>query len=273
MNKRLVITALTSLYVIALAFYWFGLGGKVNTEIRDVLYLLTSFTGVIAGAYALKQYGFAGVRSRSLLLLTFGIGYWFIGELLWDYYIYLLHANPFPSVADLFYLNAYPLFFFGFVNEIFSARVNWKKLNRAILFLLVIASLAIALVVFNFGVYQAYDVRETLFVNSIAIGYGLGDLVLIVVNMLLVVLALDHKGGSLSRTWLIIFVSFILSLISDILFATHNAAYKTNIGFYKDLLDSFWMLSYVLFAYGLFSIGFSISDANQRISQLSASKK
>ena len=49
--------------------------------------------------------------------------YWFaagqgasaVGDLVWEYYKYVLHQEPYPSLADAFYLASYPLLVVGLV--------------------------------------------------------------------------------------------------------------------------------------------------------------
>ena len=262
--QRQTILILLSLFVLASIVYWTHLGGQYYIALRDSLYLLTSFCGIIAGVSSLRLYGLRGTRSKTILLCTIGIGCWFVGELLYDYFE-LIHINPFPSLADFFYLLAYPLLFFGLLNEIMSAQVNWKKLHAAIFFLLSVASASLILLVLYFGVFQAYDAKESLFTNIIAMGYGVGDLLLILVNMCVLVLAWEFRGGKLSRTWIIFFISFLFTLIADILFAMYTGQYKAQIALYRNSLDALWMISYLLFAYGLFDFGFSIKEAQHKI--------
>jgi diguanylate cyclase (GGDEF)-like protein len=50
-----------------------------------------------------------------------GLWYWFaagqivwvIGDVVWEYHAYVLHVEPYPSPADVFYLGAYPLLILG----------------------------------------------------------------------------------------------------------------------------------------------------------------
>jgi hypothetical protein len=198
---------------------------------------------------------------------------WFIGEVIWNYYELILHIKPFPSFADVFYLLAYPLIFFGLLNEVSIGAIHWKKINRAIFFLFTIASLCLAVLVFYFGVYVAYDVKESLLANIIAMGYGVGDLVLIVTNMFVLILVWEFRGGSLSRTWIVIFVSLLCMLLADILFALYPDQYQAQLWIYKNSLDSLWMLSYLLFAYALANFGLSILDAKKKIHQLGKAYK
>ncbi len=254
------IAALVVLYGIALFVYWFRLGGVQYQLIRDILYVSTPLVATIAGVFALTKFGTKGARAKSLLFLTCGMGCFFVGELLWNYYELVLHVKPFPSIADIFYLAAYPLLFVGLLNEIKTTRIDLSAFAPSVKFLTSLIIVLLFIIVLYFGVYQAYDAREVFLANVIAMGYGIGDLLLIIVNMFLLVMAWEFRGGKFSRIWTVLFVGFLFTLLADILFATYTDQYETQVYFYKAFLDSLWMAGYLLFAYSLFEFGFSILD-------------
>lgn len=264
MNRRLFTLVLLSfIFITAFSVYWLRTGWD-NIFLREGIYLLTSAIAVVAGIVALFTYGFKGPRTATIFLLTMGISYWCIGDTLFSYYQFILHTDPFPSLADAFYIAAYPFLLFGLINEVKSAKANWGRFNQPVAFLFTISAILLALVVSYFGIFLAYDPKETLFANIIAMSYGIGDLLLILINMLVLILVWEFRGGKLSRIWLTLFVSFVLTLVADILFAIFSIEYQTEV-FFKSLLDSLWMLSYLTFAYGLFDFSFSLTDAYQRI--------
>ncbi len=260
MPKKIITAIILIIIYSAIAgVEWFKLGFN-NIFLREGLYLSTSLIAFIAGLFAIRSFGLSGKRAMTLILLTAGIGYWFLGEVLFNYYEYVLHVNPYPSIADIFYILAYPMLLAGFINEIRIANINWKNINRANLFLFILVSFLLSVIVAYFGIYQAYNPAETFLTNSVAISYGIGDLLLILSNILILVLVWEFRGGKLSRVWLVMFVSFIFTLIADILFAIYTTQYDNQEWFYKSLLDSFWTAGYLLFAYALFEFGFSIQD-------------
>jgi hypothetical protein len=272
MNKRLFILVILSfIFILAFSVYWLRLGWDI-VSLREGIYLSTSGIAVIGGIFALVTYGFKGPRTTTLFLLTMGIAYWFIGDTLFSYYQFILKIDPFPSLADAFYLTAYPFLLFGLINEVKAAKANWGRFNQPIAFLFGISATLLAIVVSYFGIFLAYDAKETLFANIIAMSYGVGDLLLILANMFVLILVWEFRGGKLSRVWLTLFVSFVLTLIADILFALFTVQYKAEMWFYKSLLDSLWMLSYLIFAYALFDLSFSLTDAFQRIKSLEKKK-
>lgn len=264
MNKRIFLTLLFLLFAVeAVAVYWFKFGFD-TIVLREMLYLLPPFFAVIAGIVALHTFGLGSRRSVSLLLLTAGISYWFFGETLFYYYEYVLHVNPYPSAADFFYVLAYPMLFAALVNEIQLARIDWKHLSKPTLFLFSLVAFLFAGFVGYFGIYQAYAVDEPFLSNVVAISYGIGDLFLILATILLLVLVWEFRGGKLSRVWLLLFISFLFTLVADILFALYNREYTMQVWFYKSLLDSFWMAGYLFFAFALFEFSFLIQDAYQK---------
>lgn len=260
LNKTTITALLVVFYIAALAVYWLRLGGEAYELVRNVMYVLSAGIGLLGGIFAVSHFGVTGNRARTILFLTAGVACWFIGEFLWNYYELVLHIDPFPSLADAFYLIGYPLLLAGFINEIRSAQIQWKKLHPATTFLLVLVSLLFIGAVGYFGIYLPFDAQEPLLSNVIAIGYGVGDMLLIIINLLVLVLAWEFRGGSLSKIWLVFFLSFIFTLIADILFALFTKEYEQQVWVYKSAFDSLWMLAYVFLAYALFSFGFSIQD-------------
>lgn len=267
MFKKVVITLWGSCLVIA-AVYWLGIGGDNTILLRNTLYLLVPLLATISGIFALFVFGLQGSFAKTLLLLTLGMACWFIGETLFYYYEFVLHTSPFPSLADLFYISAYPLMFCALVNELWNTKINWKKIHPSVFFLFIVFALILALLVMYFGVYLAYDPHESILTNSIAMGYGIGDLFLIIADIGVLILAWEFRGGKFSAVWMCLFVSFIFMLIGDILFAMFNQQYKSEIWLYKSALDTIWILSYGFFATALFRFGFSLLEAKSGISRI-----
>jgi hypothetical protein len=40
---------------------------------------------------------------------------WVVGDVIYEIYLYVLHQQPYPSLADAFYLSAYPMLAIGFL--------------------------------------------------------------------------------------------------------------------------------------------------------------
>lgn len=268
MNKLLRIGAFVGFYIAAQIAYWILPIGGTKIMLQYFFLLTSLILAVAGGTYSLYKYGTHGTKANTLLLLTAGMFCWLMGEAIWTYYEYFLHINPFPSLADICYLLAYPLFFLALVREIYLARINWKSLSKSLIFMIIISTVLLFGIVLYFGVFMSYKPNEVMLTNAIAISYGLADLVLIVASMLLLILAWEFKGGELSRIWMTLFISFILVLASDILFAIFTNVYSTQGSFYRSLTDTIWILAYMLFAYALFNVGFCIKAAEKKLQNL-----
>ncbi|HZZ98700.1 MAG TPA: hypothetical protein VFG51_02080 [Candidatus Saccharimonadia bacterium] len=258
-------TLLFGLFFAVAAVYWFQIGGEQTVLLRNTLYLLFPLIAIIFGLFALKQYGLRGQRTALVACLTLGMMGLFTGEVLFYLYEFVFNINPFPSIADFFYLLAYPLFLYALIHELRQTPINWKSIRPATRFLFLILSAAFALLVLYFGVYLVYDPGMSLTSNAIAIAYGLGDLGLIVVDLSVLVLAWEFRRGTFSSLWMRLFLSFIAMLVGDILFAIYSVQYQSEVWIYKSVIDTFFMLSYVFFAYGLLHFGFSILKAKSKI--------
>ncbi|HSW89102.1 MAG TPA: hypothetical protein VLG12_08110 [Candidatus Saccharimonadales bacterium] len=267
MSKKITVL-LWSVYGCAFAVYWLQLGGANTVLIRNLIYLCMPLLASIGGIFALISFGFHGFRAKTILFITMGLGCWFIGEVSFFYYEFILKTNPFPSIADFFYLMGYPLMFFALVNEILHTKISLKKIHPSIIFLFCLAILAFVFLVFYFGVYLAYDPKEPVLPNLIATWYGIGDLFLIIGNIYILILAWEFRGGSFSHFWILFFLSFILMLIADILFAIFTQQYNKEVWFYKSLLDSFWMASYIFSANALFDLGMSLRSAKSQLKKI-----
>ena len=265
---KVIRALLFGLFIATGAVYWLQLGGEQTILLRNTLYLLFPLFSVVAGVFALNQYGFQGKRTPLLLSLTFSMAGLFTGEILFFIYEFVLHIDPFPSAADFFYLLAYPLLLHALIRELRQTPITWESIRPSIRFLLTVVSVAIATLVFYFGVYLAYDPQGTWFSNAIALSYGIGDLGLIVADVSILVLAWEFRHGSFSSLWIRLFLSFISMLVADILFAMFTDQYLGEVWLYKSFIDTFFMLSYVLFADGLLHFGFTIANARLRLKKV-----
>lgn len=269
MNKRVIlIFFLTVLFIFTSIVYWFRLGGGNTILLRNMTYLLFPLFAIVGGIFSLHKIGFQGMRARTVLFLLLGITCWFIGDVIWDIYENLLLAKPFPSIADISYLLAYPFLFSGMINEIIRANIRWNKVHKVLIYFITTVSIIFTFIVFYFGIYLAYDPKIQLINNIIAISYGIGDLLLIITNLIVLVLAWEFRSGRLSIIWITFFVSFIFQLIADILFAIYQGAYQAQIPLYRNSLDELWMLSYLIFTIGIFDFGFSVLEARKKIIHL-----
>src|SRR5918996_5503666 len=72
---------------------------------------------------------------KTNILLTLGLVFWFIANIIWAYYEVVLDiVSPVPSLADLFLMSAYGFLIYRLINVYRNLSHN---INRKILFLII----------------------------------------------------------------------------------------------------------------------------------------
>lgn len=245
---------------LALAIIFFGFTAgmyllqekEVTTSLQsNVPYLAAAIISVISGLAALKIFHLSSKEGVVLALLTAGLACFTLGELIFFYFQYIAETDPFPSVADVFFILGYPLIFWALVKEVKHNKVSWRDFSKKMLALIILFCLALTAFVAYFGIYLAYDADATLIENVVAMAYPVGDLILIVPIFLILKVAVDFKGGKLFYSWMMIFIALLGLLAGDILFAIFYDQYSEAI-FPYTLIDFTWVAMYLLFAYSFY---------------------
>ncbi len=227
----------------------------------DTLYVFSTLLSVLTGIYAIYYYGIANPRGRALTYITAGAFCWLLAESIWVFLDFFLLESPYPSVADAFFILAYPLIFIGLIKEIAVGKFEWKE--KRVLPILGITAL-LSLLVFYFSVYLAYDPKEDAIFNLFSCFYGVGDLLLLIASALIVLVIWDYRQGKLFFPWLFVASGFIAILIADILFSLNEKEYVEGItGIIK--IDLFWVAGYLMIGYGLALIGLSLKEMREKI--------
>jgi len=159
---------------------------------------------------------------------------WVAGDVTYEFYLYVLHREPYPSAADAFYLSAYPMLIFGLLVLVRgrSRRDVAGLLDAAI----VATSLGLVFWVFVIGPIAA-DSTVSLLARTISVAYPAADALLLAMLARLLLIP-----GRLTASTRLLAVAAVLLLVADVTFAvlTLYASYDGGI------LDSAWLMSYVI---------------------------
>lgn len=262
--RRLFVIMFLFILAFSSVIYMTDIGGKYHDQILNIYFLIPPFISVIAGIMAVRSYGLDNIHGQSLAFITAGLGAWFLGELTWAIYEIVLHANPYPSIADVFYLLAYPLILYGIIKEILNYKIDINPIRS-----LMITGVAIILsiLVYHISILPASAQEATFIEHIIAVSYGIGDVALIVAVSYILVLTVDFKGGKLYESWFYIMLGVVFMLLGDLFFAMYTDQYEQAIPFFKRI-DLLWILSYTFFAFGLLDIKFMIKEVQEKIKDL-----
>jgi hypothetical protein len=216
------------------------------SPLSNALFPVVASAAVFSSVFALRKYG---PKLNKFLMIwmcfTVGMTLWFLGELSWAIYTFLLNVEiPYPSIADIFWLGGYiPLLIALFVySRLFvSVLSNRKKALIAAIIIILGVLVSAALIIPIMGV------EENLATLIIDLAYPLLDIALL--SMALVGLAIFQKGG-LGKSWLWIILGIMLNVAGDMIFS-----YTTAQGTYYN-----GHLSELLFIYGylFFTIAFYV---------------
>src|SRR3989304_1260314 len=159
----------------------------------------------------IKLYKQKHFQSKAFLLFTIGASLWFIAEQIWAAYVYVYDADPFPSVADIFYMATYP-FFVAFL--LISLKPIRKSITKKIWFFSSVLSFTF-LIPSLLACYNALEEAEgglDPISKSIALAYPILSSFQLV-PAIIGIMFLAKKGVSYS--WMLLLFGFLIFVLSD----------------------------------------------------------
>lgn len=158
---------------------------------------------------------------KAWTFLSAGMWIWFFGQVIFLYFkIVAKEANPYPSLADVFFSIAYLPLVLGVVVLIKDFKSTGLPMGSRSSYLLQIGILlAIYGVIFSTLLYNLLITDDPLALKFLNVGYPTSDFVLIALSTVLVRISWTLRGGSLARSWLFLCSGFTLLGAADITFA------------------------------------------------------
>jgi signal transduction histidine kinase len=175
-----------------------------------VVYPAAELVAILAVVIGIRHY--RPSAPRAWLLIAAGLGAYLIGDTIWGVYA-TLDRDPFPSIADAFYLAAYPLMAAGLLVAVMRRRPFGVD-RRA----LIDTSIVTVIAGFLAWVYLIQPVLDdpdlSQFESLVAVAYPLADLLLLAVATRFVM------GSSWNVPSLRLLVAGLgLTLVGDVMFA------------------------------------------------------
>ena len=194
----------------------------------------------------------ANLPRKSLIFLTLAFCCWYIAEQTWNLYEHVLVIDPYPSIADFFYLAA-PIFMFCAL--LIFLKSNKKKITKKKI-LLGCAVSAVILIPSIFFVFEA-NADSNLEEIIIAFLYPVVDSILLVPVIISILLTVTNKENFF---WIMILLGIISFIIADsvFLFLVINDEYVDG-----NPIDILWISGYTIWTFMMF---YSIiqTDQNKR---------
>ena len=237
--QRLLLVSLigTGLAILVSTF----LGKEIVKSVTDVMYILATAVFVILSIILVLRFKKTGDHGKAWLFLLGTSVSWFLAETIWTVYELIYDKNPFPSIADVFYLSGYPLMF-GFL--MYYLKPVRKAVTKKMMISAILVSASIAIP----SIYMAYSPEPdvTLFENILATSYPILDSIIFIPAIIGIAL---FFRGEVNFTWSLICIGILCFAIGDIGFqyATFTNTYYTG-----HPADIILMWSYILFSFGAY---------------------
>jgi hypothetical protein len=212
--------------------------------------------GGIFGLFTAQHWG--GLKSavgKGVTYLSWGLLSWSAGNWVWSYYNFFLSKDiPYPSLADIGYLLAVPLWMIGIFYLSKATGVKYGLRNTLGKLYLII--LPIVVVIFSYYLLVlvarggSISASEELLKIFFDFAYPIGDVIILTIALLTYGLSFRYLGGMYKWPVFIILFGFILMFLSDFFFS-----YETTLGTYYD-----GNVINLLFISALFMMGFGIAS-------------
>lgn len=188
----------------------FTAGSDIETLVGDVSRIGTVSAAAVVSLVVVARQKVGGLFGRAYASLAAGLILWVIAESIWGYYeLGLGVENPFPSVADAFWLAAYGPIGYHLYS---TARFFGKGVKTSTIVIIGVAA-AMFLAFYVQAIVSASELEgsEALTSLAISLAYPVFDVLLIVPAVLIVTNA--GRGQLTSIPW--IFLGWILLVIAD----------------------------------------------------------
>lgn len=250
-------TGLILTLTIILVYTIISIGFMGNEEFLRVfgdlisIFIIFSMTLIIAfNVHFFHQRSDPNYRMWILFLLSL-VSY-LIGDITWAILELGFNQNPFPSIADIFYIAYYPLFALG----LFFIPRAYNQAHRGYRLMLDVAIVLIALLMF-FWIFLIIPLLETVPADPtgavISIVYIILDLVLL---FALLDLMFDKIRSLKDLTLILLALAVSIQIISDAIYSFQNLQGTYISG---GMLDLGWISSYLFLGLA------SIWEANKKV--------
>lgn len=226
-----------------LGFYFLGIKQTLANYLYQFAFGLIPLLGGISGIIKSKKWGFFHSQfGKALFFISAGTTSWGIGQMFWSvlYNLILKMDIPYPSLADVGYICAVPLWAIGIINlsKATGAKFSLRKLEGKILFfiiplILVAVSYYLLVVIARGGIISSSEEITKVFFDF---AYPIGDVIILTFALLIYGLSVNYLGGRFKPSILSIIIGFVVMYFADFSFSyvTTNQTYFN--GHWVDIL-------------------------------------
>ena len=216
----LVMTACTLMAILYLGRLVFASASHYDRALLIAGGWIKLLALVVAAVFAIRSTVLLGGGNPARVpwgMLAGGLGALALGQATLVYFQTFRHISPFPSIADVWFVIAYPLLVAGVIAFIVaSARSGFPMRGTGVMFVLFgAAAIAGAWPILRPIVTSS----DALLPKTLNVLYPALDLVLLVPVIFLLVITSRFRGGTVWRVWCAMLAGFVFTAVGDILFA------------------------------------------------------
>ena len=235
-------------YFALITIYWVWLQ---TTNYRETNYnyfysfafSLMPLIGGVVGLVGIRVWGrFRSALGQAVGFFSIGLFSWALGSMIWAYYNFVLHEPaPYPSVADIFYVAALPLWVLGAYNlsKASGARFGWRKpLMKFFAVLIPVAAVAASYYLLVSVARDGTLLTDTsaLTKTILDISYPLGDVLILTGSLLIFGLSFRLLGGYYRNSMFIWLGGIVVMYFADFIFSYTTTTGSFYVGNWGDLI-------------------------------------
>lgn len=215
---------------------------KAKGLVTDLLFIPLTGALLVLSLVIARRFRGSGKHGKAWIVFTLFAFSWFTAEQVWTVYEQIYEIDPWPSLADFFYISGYPLLFSFSIFYLYPLR---KAISKKLVILSLIISVTVLVPTLILTLES--DSWENGFETALAASYPILDAVVLCPALIGVSL---FFRGQVNFLWSLICIAIVLNVIADTGFLILNidGTYSTG-----NPIDLFYMWAYILFAFGVYS--------------------
>jgi hypothetical protein len=242
-RSRVSIKAIIIIVAISIGYQIYASSDYVSDEemsFADFSYGLSSLAVGITALFVAKRYYGSPVFGKTYLALAIGFILLFVGDLVYNYYLLVLDEDPYPSIADAFFIAFY--FFAGYHliknTQYFKKGLSWNSKLGVI----AISGIMIA----GFGLFTIETMYDDPTIYFMSMAYVISSAVILSLAILAFTV---FRNSVLGVAWAMLVIGIFFYSVADVWYY-----YLEEIGEFsiKDPVNTLWVLSNSLMIYALY---------------------
>ena len=255
-DKIWFISFITTLLLVILVYvinYFYSENFSIFDNISLILYTIIPASMIIVSVWAIRTEQIKSIPKKSLIFLSLAFVSWFLAEQIWMLYDYVFQIDPFPSIADIFYIAA-P--FLMLTSLLLFLKPLKNQISKKMLIVGTCCSvlLLIPTVFITYTESNDFDLLELV----IVLIYPIIDAIIIIPVIITVLFLIQSKKNPF---WVMFLLGILILIVADTLYLFFELT-----GEYTDNhpIDLLWLVSYLFWTFSLWRI-IQISKKSEKV--------